>query len=108
MNYMMLFEEFLEQHDIYLFKGWEKASFIGPPTVEKFWVVFTLLVSPETDLRGARRVNDAMHQGKVVMKKTQDGSIMVQFQVLKRALDQIETDNKERIEKLSDQAKEEL
>lgn len=108
MNYMMLFEEFLEQHDIYLFKGWEKAAFVGVPKVEKFWVTFTMVVDGETDLRGAKRVNDAMPQGRVKAKRMDEGQVLVEFQVLKRALDQIEAVNKEKIEKLSDKAMEEL
>jgi hypothetical protein len=108
MNYMMLFEEFLEQHDLYLFQGWEKAEFVTQPSVEKFWVVFHLVVGEETDLRGAKRVNDAMTQGEVVFQKQDDGKILVRFTVLKRALDQIEKDTRDRIEKLSDDAAEDV
>lgn len=108
MNYMMMFEEYLEQHDIYLFDGWEKAAFAQQPTVEKFWVTFYLLVEQNVDLRGAKRVRDAMNQGDVTVRQLDDGRKIVIFQVLKRNLDQIETVNKEKIEKLSDQALEEL
>ena len=108
MNYMMMFEEFLEQHDIYLFDGWEEASFAKQPSVEKFWITFHLLVGENADLRGAKRVRDAMNQGDVTAKRLEDGSMVVIFQVLKRSLDQIEAVNKEKIEKLSDQAMEEL
>lgn len=108
MNYLMLFEEFLEQHDLYLFTGWDDAQIVGQPSVEKFWVTFDLLIDHKTDFRGARRINDAMPQGQVTAKRLQDGNILVRFQILKRLLDQIETDNKEKIEKLSDQALEEL
>lgn len=108
MNYMMMFEEYLEQHDLYLFDGWETAVFAKQPKVEKFWVTFYMLVDQNVDLRGAKRVRDAMNQGDVSAQRLRDGRIVVIFQVLKRNLDQIETINKEKIEKLSDQALEEL
>lgn len=104
MNYIMLFEEYLEEHDIYLFKGWENAQLIGKPIVEKFWITFNLLVDENTDIRGAKRVQQAMSQGEVKAKKLQDGRRVVQFMVLRRDLDQIEKANKERIDQLSDQA----
>ena len=107
MNYLYLFEEFLDQHDIYLFKGWDTAQVIGKPVVEKFWITVTLLVSNETDLRGAKRVNDAIGQGKVTVK-THQGGKLVTFMILKQSLDQIEKTNKDRIEELSDQALETL
>lgn len=108
-NYMFLFEEFLEQHDLYLFKGWEKAQFIGRPKIEKFWVTFHLLVNSKSDMRGAKRINDALKQGEVIAKDLPDGKgKIVQFTVLKRDLDRIEADNQEKIEKLSLQALDEL
>jgi len=100
-NYAMLFEEYLDKHDIYLFKGWEKASLFGSPIVEKFWVVIRILVTEDTDLRGAKRINDAMKQGTVTVKKTTDGQKIVEFNILKRDLDQIEETNKTRIQELS-------
>jgi len=107
-NYIMMFEEFLDQHDIYLFKGWDKASLFGSPVVEKFWITIRLLVNDDTDLRGAKRVKDAMKQGDVVIKKTTDGRKVVEFSILKRDLDQIEETNKSRIEQLSMDALEKL
>lgn len=108
MNYMFLFEEFLEQHDLYLFKGWDKAAFVGQPRVEKFWITFHLLAPEGTDLRGAKRISDAVSQGEVKAKKLSTGGTMVRFMVLKRSLDQLEADTKEKIEKLSDKAMDEL
>ena len=108
MNYLFLFEDFLEQHDIYLFKGWEQAQVVGRPSVEKFWVTVTLLVSDKTDLRGAKRVHDAINQGEVTTKQLNNGHILVKFMILRRSLDQIESLNKDKIEKLSDQALEEI
>lgn len=107
-NYMMLFEEFLENHDLYLFEGWSSAAFVGKPKIEKFWATFALTVNEGTDMRGAKRVNDAMPQGQVKAKAMGNGKILVVFQVLKRHLDQIEETNREKIEELSDQALEQL
>ena len=108
MNYMMLFEEFLEDHDIYLFDGWEDAQFIGKPIVEKFWITFHILLSDKADIRGGKRVNDALKQGEVIIRKLKDGRYLARFLILKRDLDAIENANKERIDQLSDQALEEL
>lgn len=108
-NYLYLFEEFLDQHDIYLFDGWNTASIVGQPVVEKFWVTITMAVNADTDMRGANRVCNALDQGSVTVSKAEDGqTTLVKFSILKRALDQIEKDNKERIEKLSDDALEDL
>jgi len=100
-NYLMLFEEFLDIHDLYLFNGWEKAAIVGSPKIEKFWATFMLLTPKGTDLRGAKRIKDAMGQGQVDVKKQSNGTTLVQFMILKRELDQIETTNKDKIEKLS-------
>lgn len=108
MNYLFLFEAFLDQHDIYLFDGWEDAQIIGQPVIEKFWITIRVLVDDNVDLRGASRVNDAMQQGEVRVKKLSSGQTMVTFMILKRQLDQIETLDKEKIEKLSDKALEGL
>lgn len=108
MNYMMLFEEFLEEHDIYLFAGWEDAQFVGKPIVEKFWITFHILLSDKADVRGAKRVHDALNQGEVIVRKLNDGRYVARFLILKRDLDAIENANKERIDQLSDKALEEL
>jgi ribosomal protein S7 len=55
-----------------------------------------------------KTINDAMKQGEVVYQQQNDGSTLVRFTVLKRALDQIEKDTQERIEKLSTDALEEV
>lgn len=104
MNYLLLFEEFLENHDIYLFDGWEQAEIIGKPRVEKFWVVFHLRIGPKADLRGARRIRDAAEQNQVRAKRQTDGSYLIQFTILKRDLDRIEQINQEKINQLSDEA----
>lgn len=103
MNYLIKFEEYLDDHDIYLFKGWDKAVIVGKPKVEKFWTTIDVMVAPDTDLRGALRVvNDKEGQNKVSKKKTKEG-VIVRFKILKRYLDQIEQRNKERSDQLSDE-----
>ena len=105
MNYLMKFEEYLDDHDIYLFDGWEDAKVLGKPKVNKFWTEFMVLVSPDADLRGAMRIkNDKEGQNRVMVKELTDkqGTI-VKFKILKRYLDAIEARNKERAEQLSDE-----
>lgn len=108
MNYLLMFEEFLEQHDVYLFDGWDTAQIAHQPKIEKFWAIFYLIVDDKVDLRGAKRVRDAMKQGSVKAKRLEDGKVLLIFQILKRELDYIENSNKEKIEKLSSEALEEL
>ena len=105
MNYLMKFEEYLDDHDIYLFDGWEDAKILGKPKVDKFWTEFMVLVSPDTDLRGAMRIkNDKEGQNKVMTKELTDNQgTVVKFKILKRYLDAIEARNKERAEQLSDE-----
>lgn len=105
MNYLMKFEEYLDDHDIYLFDGWEDAKILGKPKVDKFWTEFMVLVSPDTDLRGAMRLkNDKEGQNKVMTKELTDNQgTIVKFKILKRYLDAIEARNKERAEQLSDE-----
>jgi hypothetical protein len=107
-NYLLLFEEFLETHDLYLFKGWDNASIIGAPEVEKFWVVIKLLVGEGTDLRAVKRIDNALGQGTAKSHDAGNGKHIVVFNILKRDLDAIEETNKNRIDKLSDEALGEL
>lgn len=101
-NYLMKFEEYLEEHDLYLFNGWEDSIVLSPITIEKFWTRFNLLVGKDTDLRGAKRVmSNKEGQNKVRVKKLGDGRMIVEFQILKKYLDDIELRNKERIEDLA-------
>lgn len=109
MNYLMKFEEYLDEHDVYLFDGWEDAEILAPPLVEKFWCNFLLRTKKGTDLRGALRVvNDKEGQNQVKYKKLEDGRHVLKFRILKRYLDQIEARNKERSDQLSDKKLEEL
>lgn len=109
MNYLMKFEEYLDDHDIYLFDGWEHAEVIGQPVVEKFWVTVWLRTKPKTDLRGALRlINDKEGQNSVKYKKLDDGRHLLKFRILKRYLDQIEKRNQEKSDQLSDDELEEI
>jgi hypothetical protein len=104
MNYIMKFEEYLDDHDIYLFDGWETAKFIGRPKIDKFWTEFNLWVSPETDLRGAMRLkNDKEGQNRILVKDLGETGKILKFKILKRYLDAVEERSKERAEQLSDE-----
>jgi len=95
MDYMLKFEQFLDEHDIYLFDGWDTAQFITKPRIEKYWAFFYLKASKDTDLRGALRIQNSKEgQNKVGVKKTGDGYIF-EFKILKRYLDQLDQKNKE-------------
>lgn len=110
MNYLMKFEEYLDDHDIYLFDGWEDAKVVGKPEIDKFWTTFMVWVSPDTDLRGAMRLKNDKEGQNIVQVKTleDDNGKIVRFKILKRYLDAIETRNKERAEQLSDEQLEEM
>lgn len=110
MNYLMRFEEYLDDHDIYLFDGWDEAKVLGKPTIDTFWTTFHLLVPPKTDLRGAKRLmNDKEGQNVVSAKKLDDDNgIIVTFRILKRYLDAIEKRSKERAEQISDEEMEQM
>ena len=102
LNYLIKFEEYLDEHDIYLFDGWDDAAVIKPPKVEKFWVSFYLLLPKGADLRGAMRIKSNKEaQNEVKIRKLDDGSVVVKFKILKRYLDAIEARNKERAEQLA-------
>lgn len=107
MNYLMKFEEYLDDHDIYLFKGWEKAKVIKKPEVGSFWATFWLWTGPDIDMRGARRLkNDKEGQNIVKVQKLDNNrGYVFEFRVLKRYLDAIEKRNKEKAEQ---QAEEQL
>ena len=110
MNYLMKFEEYLDDHDIYLFDGWSDARVLGKPKIDKFWTTFHLWVAPDCDLRGAMRLKNDKEGQNIVQVKELDknqGKI-VRFKILKRYLDAIEKRNKERAEQLSDEQLEEM
>jgi len=103
MNYMLKFEEYLDDHDIYLFDGWDsdECHIAYTPKIDKFWCTFYLFCPEGTDLRGASRItNDQEGQNQVKVKRVEGGSI-VMFRILKRYLDQVEAKNREKAEELS-------
>lgn len=104
MNYMIKLEEYLDDHDIYAFDGWENATFVKKPKVEKFWATFVLHVGPKCEIEGINRITNTKEaQNKVGVQKLEDGSMIVTLQILKRYLDAIETRNKQKSDELSDE-----
>ncbi len=104
MNYLLKFEEYLDDHDVYLFNGWEDAKIMKPINIDRFWAEFQVWFSPEADLRGAARItNDKEAQNKVTVKNLGDQGYILKFRILKRYLDAIEQRSKERAEQLSDE-----
>jgi len=103
MNYLLKFEEYLDDHDVYLFDGWEECVVIRKPKIDRFWTTFVVFAPKNTDLRGAVRVRDASEGQTEVKAKRVDGGIIVKFKIQKRVLDAIETRNQEKAEKLSDE-----
>lgn len=102
-NYLMKFEEYLDDHDLYLYDGWEDAVLVHKPKIDKFWVTIHLFCGDDADLQGAYRVvNDQEGQNKIEIKKV-DGGHIVGFKILKRYLDQIEKKNQDKAEELSDE-----
>lgn len=109
MNYLLKFEEYLDDHDVYLFDGWEDAKVLKPITIGRFWTEFLVWFGPDADLRGATRlVNDKEAQNKVKVKKLGEQGYIVKFSILKRYLDAIEERSKERAEQLSDEQLEQM
>lgn len=101
MNYLLKFEEYLDDHDIYLFDGWEECQVCYKPRIDKFWCTFYVFCPQGTDLRGALRItNDKEGQNEVSQKKANGGHVL-QFRILRRYLDEVEKKNQERAEELS-------
>ena len=101
MNYLLKLEEYMDDHDVYLFDGWIKAKICYRPKIDKFWTTFWLFCPDGTDLRGASRItNDKEGQNEVGKKRIEGGHIL-QFKILRRYLDEVEKKNQERAEELS-------
>ena len=101
MNYLLKFEEYLDDHDVYLFDGWEECRICYKPRIDKYWTTFYLFCPKGTDLRGALRVTtDKEGQNEVKHKKVEGGHVL-QFRILRRYLDELEKKNQERAEELS-------
>lgn len=104
MNYLLKFEQFLDDHDIYMFKGWDEADIVGNPRVDKFWVTFHLRLQEGSEIEGAKRLQ-ANQKGQNQIKGIQldDGSYLLRIKILKKFLDDIEKQNKEKSDQLSDE-----
>lgn len=101
-KYLLTFEEFLSNHDIYMFDGWENAQIVGPPIIHQFWCEFSLLVSAKTDLRGAKRlVVNKNEQNEIKVLELENGNRLLKFKILKTILDNIEKNNNEKILQLA-------
>lgn len=110
LQYLILFEEYLDQHDIYMFKGWkdEKTKIVGKPAIGKFYFTAFIEIAKGTDLRGIKRIADANSKTRISAKKKKDGSMILKVEMLKGLLDKIDADNKDKIENMSDRALQEL
>lgn len=108
MNYLFLFEEFLDQHDIYMFEGWKDAKFIGKPIAGRFWFKVYILVDSKTDLEGAKRIKDANPESEIKIKTRHDGTRLLSFEIKRNLLDDIQKNNNDKIENLSDASLEEM
>lgn len=107
LDYLMKLETFFDQRDLYLYKGWEDAEILSPPKIEKFWVGIDLRIPKDAELRGAMRCcSDREAQNSVRYKQLEDGSYFVRFKILRRILDKIEMDAKDRAEDLASQESE--
>lgn len=104
LNYLMKFEEYLDNRDVTIFKGWDPAELLARPKVDRFWVTFYFRFPADADLRGAKRLlNDKENQNEVWTKTDPaDGTHIVKFKILRRLLDKIETENKEKAEEIAD------
>lgn len=104
LDYLLKFEQFLDDRDLYLYKGWEDAQILGSPTVDKFWVTVDLRVPDGCELKGALRCCNAEEdqQNTTNYKQLEDGSYYVRFKILRRILDKIEMDSKDRAEEIAD------
>lgn len=107
LDYLLKFEKFLDERDLYIFHGWEDAQVLCAPKIDKFWVTVDLCVPPNTELKGALRCcSDAEEQNTVKYRKQEDNSIFVRFKILRRILDKLEMRAKDRAEAIADQQSE--
>ncbi len=104
MDYLLKFEKFLDDRDLYLYQGWEDAQILEAPKVDKYWVTVDLRVPEGCELKGALRCcnSEDDEQNTARYKELEDGSYYVRFKVLRRILDQIEMDAKDRAEEIAD------
>lgn len=102
MNYLIKFEEYLSDHDVYMFRGWEDAKIVKAPKIAKFWCEFDVLVSSKTDLRALKRVtNDKEGQNEVNVSDLENGAKLINFKILKKYFDEIDERNDKKIQELA-------
>jgi hypothetical protein len=103
LDYLLKLEKFFDERDLYLYQGWEDAQIVEAPKVTKFWVTLDLRVSEKTELKGALRCcNGEESQNSARYKQLEDGSYYVRFKILRRILDKIEMDAKDKAEDIAD------
>lgn len=103
-DYLLKFEEYLDDHDLYLYDGWEDAQVLGRPKVKRFWVVVYLWADKNVDLRGIYRIKtDQEGQNQVKIKSLKNGSHIIEVSVLRRLLDKVEDKSKEEADQVSDE-----
>ena len=101
-NYLLKFEEYLDDHDLYLYDGWEDVQVLGKPEVQRFWVVVNMLAHKKTDLAGIQRIKtDQDGQNQIRVKKLKDGSMIIQVKILRRLLDRVEEKSQDEVEEIS-------
>ncbi len=103
-NYLLKFEEYLDDHDIYLYDGWNTVQVLGRPRVQRFWVIVYLWVPKKVDVKGILRIkNDQEGQNQIKVKKMRDGSSVLEVKVLRRLLDKVEEKSQDEAEEVSDE-----
>lgn len=106
LNYLMKFEQYLSEFDVYLYDGWDdpdKIQIAAMPEIGNYWCTFMLRVPAKVDLRGAKRLlSDKTAQNQIKVKKGEDGMMLLKFKILKRELDRLEQDNKLKSEEIAD------
>jgi len=103
-NYLLKFEEYLDDHDLYLYDGWEDVQVLGKPQVQRFWVIVNLWASKDVDLAGIQRIKtDQDGQNQIKVKKLKDGSMVIQVRILRRLLDRVEEKSQDEVEEISDE-----
>jgi len=103
-DYLLKFEEYLDNHDLYLYDGWEDAQVLGRPKVKRFWVVVYLWAAKNVDLRGIYRIKtDQEGQNQVKVKRLKDGSHIIEVSVLRRLLDKVEEKSQDEADQVSDE-----
>lgn len=107
LDYLLKIERFFDERDLYLYSGWEDAQILSAPKVAKFWVTLDLRVPKDTELKGALRCcADEESQNTAKYKQLEDGTFFVRFKILRRFLDKIEMNAKDRAEEITDKESE--